>query len=672
MVDQSKQDERGNPNHEADEARPGGGCPMHGDMSSWAFTRRAFVVGGTALVATLVGCGPEAGGAPIPGDGGTSDATDVPEEPDPTGLGHARVDSIYRIHPSIGMARLGNADPGQFFIGPEIPGMPPPNDAPGTAAPPYKVEGLIKPQGARFRLFEYRRVNGLLTPVREVNLDTPGVASIDWTAHLANRKASFHQFNGLQGEHNAPRALRNPTVADRTSLEIDFGPRSISGRSHAPAEFSVGTGATPEQSTYPRRSDDTPVIDYLGQVLTDSKGRLIVLGGRGLAVHQADTAPALPSYVNNDGWFDDSSDGPVTATVVINENGAMHSVPVDAAGGAWVVAAPPTFAPGILACTSLYDLLFDLGVRSVPIPENHALYAAGGPLERLRRLHEDFQATGEDEFPTTTADFSDEIRPILITGYNFRWVTSVLIGHHQTLLDSVLTDDSPEGTAARTALFNFMRPPVGATITTGARNMPMLLGSDPYTTSQPDNIRMQTLSRTQIGLMRRWAGGHFTPPRTTPPPKPGITAHGLDRAALENACGGAFFPGIEVGWQVRNPALYIEPFRLNITGMSAYTGETDQPMRPGHFTRQMALPWHADFNDCQREGTNGWWPSARPDDVFLTADATRTVRWARADGRFPDGTTSTHKDMIDYWSMFGFVVKQGDAFLETERAEHVP
>jgi len=31
---------------------------------------------------------------------------------------------IYRIHPAIGVARLGNADPSTFFIGPEAPAVP--------------------------------------------------------------------------------------------------------------------------------------------------------------------------------------------------------------------------------------------------------------------------------------------------------------------------------------------------------------------------------------------------------------------------------------------------------------------------------------------------------------------------------------------------------------------
>ena len=43
----------------------------------------------------------------------------------------ARTDSVYRIHPAIGVARLGNADPSTFFIGPEAPGYGPLGDAPG-------------------------------------------------------------------------------------------------------------------------------------------------------------------------------------------------------------------------------------------------------------------------------------------------------------------------------------------------------------------------------------------------------------------------------------------------------------------------------------------------------------------------------------------------------------
>ena len=214
---------------------------------------------------------------------------------------------VYRIHPAIGVARLGNADPSTFFIGPEVPGYGPLGDAPGTVAPPYKAaDGRLKPLGVRFRLFEYQYVNGRLTPVREINLDTPGVAAITWTVHLANKKSSFYQFNGPAGESSAPAPLRNAIVTDRASLENDYGARSISGRSQAPVQFTPG----PQQVSCVIGSDGNPVIPYLGQILTDAEGCLIVLGGQGHSASSQTPAQDVTTYANNDNWFDDASDGP--------------------------------------------------------------------------------------------------------------------------------------------------------------------------------------------------------------------------------------------------------------------------------------------------------------------------------------------------------------------------
>ena len=49
----------------------------------------------------------------------------------------------------------------------------------------------LKAQTARFRIWEYVETAGKLVPQRELNLDTPEIVSIQWTVHLANRKASF-------------------------------------------------------------------------------------------------------------------------------------------------------------------------------------------------------------------------------------------------------------------------------------------------------------------------------------------------------------------------------------------------------------------------------------------------------------------------------------------------
>ena len=83
--------------------------------------------------------------------------------------------------------------------------------------------------------------------------------------------------------------------------------------------------------------------------------------------HRADTPPPLATYANNDGWFDDASDGPVTATVTIRTPGGTREMPVDAA---WVLCAPPDFAPRVRPIITLYDLLTDLAVRFLPLPAN--------------------------------------------------------------------------------------------------------------------------------------------------------------------------------------------------------------------------------------------------------------------------------------------------------------
>ena len=594
----------------------------------------------------------------------------------------AQIDSVYRIHPAIGVARLGNADPSTFFIGPEVPGYGPLGDAPGTQASPYKDNGLVKPQAARFRLFEYRMQNGTLTPYREVSLDTPGVATIQWSVHLANKKASFHQFAGPAGEQTPSAPLRNASVTDRSSLEIDFGPRSIQGRSMAPVPFSYSSSSTYPQ-TFPLNYQNQPVIDYLGQLRTDASGRLIVIGGQGKSSFQTATPPPLPTYANNDGWFDDASDGPVTATVGITVNGQVVNVPVDAAGGAWVVCTPPDFAPPVKGAITMYDLLYDVGVRSIPIPTNNALYAPGGPLARMVALATDYTPGADYEFPTTVPDFDSEIFPVLRAAYEFYFVTALVNQKHQSLMDPSLGDPSGAALRARQGVFVYLRPPLGVNSPVGPRTMPHLQGDDPYVGQEPDSVKKLTLTHLQYGLMRRWTDGNFvaaspgTPPNPPPLPGPMITPHGLDQAALENCVGGAFFPGIEASWQIRNPKLYIEPFRLNLQATSQYLDINGVPeggtIGPGHFSRQMAVPWQADFNDCRNEGDYGWWPSQRPDDAFPYYGAPQRLDWARPDTKYPGAALkSSHDDMVANWWKYGFVMPVKDQLVETERNSPIP
>jgi L-Lysine epsilon oxidase N-terminal len=128
---------------------------------------------------------------------------------------------IYRIHPAIGIARVGDS-PDEYFVGPEAPGVPPSLNRPDFPHDPnagYKDDqGRIKRQGARFRIYEHTFDDaGALIQAREI---TAADAQIEWEVHLANRKAAAPNFQAL-GRRNKGE--------DESRLIIDAGPQKISG-----------------------------------------------------------------------------------------------------------------------------------------------------------------------------------------------------------------------------------------------------------------------------------------------------------------------------------------------------------------------------------------------------------------------------------------------------------
>jgi L-Lysine epsilon oxidase N-terminal len=151
-----------------------------------------------------------------------------------------------KIHPAIGIARLGNS-PTDFFVGPEIPGD---HTLPGGG---YKDASCrVKRQAARFRLFGYDQ-NGSL--VQEL---TAADADITWTVQLLNRKAATNRNSSVTGP-------------DRAGLIIDPGSRTLSGPTQS-ALFDTGFFKLPAQ----------PAVSVaLGEMRTDVQGHLLVLGGFG-------------------------------------------------------------------------------------------------------------------------------------------------------------------------------------------------------------------------------------------------------------------------------------------------------------------------------------------------------------------------------------------------------
>lgn len=65
----------------------------------------------------------------------------------------------------------------------------------------------------------------------------------------------------------------------------------------------------------------------------------------------------IKQYANNDGWFDDTSDGPVIASVTLKND---KSIPMK--DSAWVIVAPPKFAPFHYPIVTLYETMKDFAL----------------------------------------------------------------------------------------------------------------------------------------------------------------------------------------------------------------------------------------------------------------------------------------------------------------------
>jgi hypothetical protein len=267
-----------------------------------------------------------------------------------------------------------------------------------------------------------------------------------------------------------------------------------------------------------------------------------------------------------------------------------------------------------------------------------------------------------------------------------------------------LLSDPAQSNSLRESIFKRLRKP-NTPGRTRHDDMPRLLGDDPYDLYKTGRIGL-SLTITQYAVMERWASGSFLASAlgpgslNSPPVALAVTPEGLDRAALEFASGGAFFPGIEVGWMIREAGVFSEPFRIKAGAGSRYVGDKAGTVTgPGYFSRQMALPWLADFLQCKTEEQAGavpktdwgWWPSQRPDFVYATAAdalAQATMRdWTRAQAgasnswppvpgegpspRTPE--TPSYSQMVQNWWKLGYITgTPAGGFAESERAGSIP
>lgn len=565
------------------------------------------------------------------------------------------------IHPAIGIARVGNST-SDHYLGPELPGTVP--LAPGG----FKdASGAIKRQAARFRIYGLDRHRRL---VREL---TSYEADITWHAHLANTKAAWYDFHTALDIPEAQSTMRRNAIyagAARDTLLINPGKRAISGRGNGPVPFDGGTFF----------GIDAP----LGELRTDDAGRLLVLGGKGRSF--SPFGSRLTTFANNDGWCDDISDGPVTATVRLGRR-TLAVTP------AWVVVGPPNYGPALATgYRTLYDVMtqtmIDLGLLCPPV----------------------------------RVSFLSDIYPLFDRLSQLQWVNYGMLeryGWHSPedflnpALVARLADPCPKNAPFRRALFGRFRNPDYATLQPDA--LPPIYGD---AVAIPANSPRDWIAITpvQYANLARWADGDFVSDLASADPSAECLEDlpaeaqpvALDRAALEACLGDAFHPGCEATWPMRIRSMYSGLFRLRHRNEPepdygdvltpelalAPNGPLDGCV-PGSVTRWLAVPWQTDTVSC-RSGYEPqidpylptFWAARVPNHV-LTQESYRkvlnrslplAVREQAFNTRAPffrdiDGPTKedTLASMVENWFRLGLVEKRpgpGDkAFPKTMRVE---
>ncbi|MGX0905160.1 hypothetical protein ACSSV8_003754 [Roseovarius sp. MBR-79] len=472
------------------------------------------------------------------------------------------------IHPSIGIARIGNA-PDAWFPAAEVRGGVP-EDPDGFR----NSGGMIKRQVPRFRVYATLKSG----EVREI---TAADGKLTWRVEVANLKAGWYQFlfaMDLDPSYVEEPAQRNValTGAARDDLSIRPAARQISGAN--------------EQGTQYRFDDGTFFGKkvYLGELRTDEAGRLLFLGGAGVS------EPRLPgarptTFANNDGWHDDTCDGPVRAHFEIDGQ-SFEATP------AHVVVAPPNYGPGLFGVVTMDDVVRDLYIRL-------------GWLDK----------------PAGTS-FTRDIWPIFDRMSAHQWVNDgiLLLAGQGTPLDARdpavidrLADTTSQAAAFRAAVLALFRPQPPEDQPAA---LPPFYG-DTFGDRVDAALEYLLVTQTQYDHLERWAAGQFDSDWTGVPQLPVFDAlspeqqaEELDRAGLHECLGGPFHPGIEITWPFRLATMWEAPYRLRtltegesvrqdygpvLTRQEALASDGPHGVSgPGSLTRWLGVPWQTDEASC--------------------------------------------------------------------------
>jgi L-lysine 6-oxidase len=616
----------------------------------------------------------------------------------------------YQIHPAIGFARVGNAIDSWYLEPSAVGALPTELNEYGLETPveKFKNAGQIRRQAARFRIY---RLESGKQPV-EVSAGN-GLASVTWSVHVANKKAAWYNFAELQGNvmlgpdntyQKTGVPLRNAAHKHRLSLIIDPGPHVF----HAPCDWVEFNQASADPD-YPflnfPPSDLTPYpVESLGRACVTEKGEFLICGGYGNA--GGPPGSNIQSFAGADGWFDDISDGPVTATIETTDGQTLTL-------GAWVVTGAPKLAPELNNISSLADTFIDVGVRQMGLCPS--LYNNGY----------------QDDY---CACYERDIFPIFQAMKEYRWVANVDAMVSIATPGFDLSDFSEDNKSNRMAVFAMFRNPgTGDTppelapqhqqlfAENGFPMMPLNSGDNSISNTLIE--KFMALTPTQYFLMHQWSIGKCVSWKLDPDAgKDWTWANPLDIATAGNAVGEPMAPGIEVTWSLRNPIVLTpgDPFRILIQNQDYYSSGLDHNRdetivgggcQPGDLTKRMAIPWQADFFDCSVQDVNFtlptanksisnasriplaptffayWWPAQSPYNVYSGAE---TAAAQMLDGNAYSGNNvgqvmgqnvayhrglNAFSDSVVGWKYLGFILNrtQGESrtmlpfYVEQER-----
>ncbi|KAA1245169.1 CTQ-dependent lysine 6-oxidase LodA [Aquimarina sp. RZ0] len=585
-----------------------------------------------------------------------------------------------KIIPSVGVARLGNSL-GQFCLSPEeIGGLPFEADQCGNKLGTiinFKDEsGQVRRQGQPFKIIQEDGT--------EITLGSSNVTSMEWTVHLANKKAAWYQYSELEGnllygEENsyAQRGVpfRNPdetTEETRQKLIVDPGPRTVSG-----TQQSIDFDQASVPADYPHYSFPNPDVKYgtsiktLGTLKTDDQGRLIVLGGYG---HAGGDQP-LESYGGSDTWHDDISDGPVYCTITFNDGTPTETLK------AWVIIGSPDFAPEIINISTLSDTMFDVGVRHFDLMPNM------------------YQGTSyNDDY---IVNYQRDILPIIQRIGGYQWVANVqsMMAFTSNIFD--FSDPSAANQINRENYFSYFRAPNDKSIPQndqqqgqlfkedGANFFPMMpLNSGSNSVSNETIVKFLALDETQYFMLGQWAKGCFE----NNSDYTSLPIRAEDQASVGNCVGLPMCPGIEVTWSLQNREVYESPYIIfDQKGLGGYNSTGLTPSRdecegggcqPGDLTKRMACPWQADFFQCTIQPINFTNPDFNKDTKTVVQEIHTKESWADSNQEFEETVTlrsAPTKEPLpptyySYWwpPQSPWDVLTGENTLEGQLASHLP